>query len=284
MQGMEFLYLAMFVAGFAGSALIVWWMQRRASPVIAEEVELPTFVAPASDARASSVGAGTRPTPAEHLPAVVADLGAPPVAQLLFATRKSTGDRECPKCKRRFGETTVLCPFDATPLRSLHLRHKRTAPVADPGSRRPTCLSCGRRYERSARFCYHDGTPLSLDSPIEAPIVRACRSCGFESTDARSACGCGEPDLIEVDPSRSTVQMPTIPLMHCRRCDHVGDSSTTHCPNDAELLYPVMNVSMNALPATGIGPRRKVCETCGRRFSSAAQHCAYDGTKLLHLN
>lgn len=283
MQGLEFLYLAMFVIGFAGSAMLVWWTRRRVAGH--EEIEPTPPVAPLRTERRSTPFGGSSRPPTDKLPVVAPDIvEQPPIAQLLFATRKSAGDRECPTCKRRFGETTVLCPFDATPLQSVAIRHKRTTRPAVTGSRRPTCLSCGRRYESAAKYCYHDGAPLSADSPVEVPIIRACRDCGFETADTHKTCGCDAPDIVEVDPSRSGVQMPTIPMMHCRRCDHVAEPGATVCPEDGEMLYPVMNISLNALPPTGIGPRRKVCEKCGRKFSSSARHCAYDGTKLTHLN
>ena len=282
MQGLEFLYLAMLIVGFAGSAGLVWWTRRAAQA--GEDEVTTTYIAPPPERKTTGFGVSSRVTPTEQLPSITPDPQPQQIAQLIFSHRKSAGDRECPTCKRRFGETTVLCPFDATPLQSVGLRHKRTTRPAITGSRRPTCLSCGRRYESSAKFCYYDGNPLSGDSPAEVPIVRVCRACGSETTDAHATCGCSAPDVVEVDPSRTAVQMPTIPMMHCRRCNHVESSSKTHCPHDGELLYPVMNVSMNALPPTGIGPRRKVCEKCGKKFSSFAQYCAYDGTKLKHLN
>lgn len=284
MQGLEFLYLAMFVVGFAGSAIAVWL--RRAPPQIDRQLDpLPSSLSLRSESRNAPFASASRLTPLEPTPAVnLGPFEEAPIAQLLFATRKSSGDRECPHCKRRFGETTVLCPFDATPLKSMGLRHKRTTRPGLTGARRPTCASCGRRYESAAKYCYHDGAPLSADSPAEVPLVRVCRACGFESTEVNGRCSCDNPDLIEIDPSRSSIQMPTIPMMHCRRCDHVAEPGTTHCPDDRELLYPVMNISLNALPPTGIGPRRKVCEKCGRRFSSSARYCAYDGTTLKHLN
>lgn len=282
--GFELLYLAMFIVGFTGSGMLVWWTRRRSQQRQRLQEVVVGDTPRKFEALETPVPQSSRPT--ADYPALESDvLGTqPPIAQLLFTARKDVGDRECPKCKRRFGETAVLCPFDSTALRPVGLRHKRTTRPAVTGSRRPTCSSCGRRYESAAKFCYNDGKPLSDNSPDEVPIVRVCRACGFEAMDSRSTCTCEEPDFMEIDPSRSQIMMPTVPMMHCRRCDHVADGAQTHCPNDGELLYPVMNVSMNALPPTGIGPRRKVCEKCGRKFSSAAHYCAYDGSTLKHLN
>ncbi len=283
MQGLEFLYLALLLLGFFGSAALVWWTRR--ATLDAESEPVVPRIAPRTERKATPFGMASRLTPTEQLPAVAPEIiEQPAIAQLLFSRRKSSGDRECPSCKRRFGETTVLCPFDATPLLSVGLRNKRTTRPAFTGARRPTCLNCGRRYESAAKYCYYDGSALSAESPAEVPIVRVCRGCGSESTDVGKVCACATPDVVSVDPSRSVIQMPTIPMMHCRRCDHVENSTQTHCPHDGELLYPVMNVSMNALPPTGIGPRRKICDKCGRKFSSFARHCAYDGSKLKHLN
>ena len=274
----------MFAVGFAGSAGWVWWNRRREAANIEPDVEpTPVFEA-RSPAQQPTFATPVRATPAEQLPAVAADGDDhPPIAQLLFATRINAGDRECPTCHRRFSETTMLCPFDATPLEQP--KRRRTTRPAETQNRRPTCLRCGRRYESAARYCYHDGVRLSSDSPSEVPIISVCRTCGSESlTDEHHHCDCEDPELVEIDPSQSQVQLPTLPLLHCRRCDHVGMGIDAHCPNDGELLYPVMNVALNALPPTGIGPRRKVCEKCGRKFSSAARHCAYDGTRLTTLN
>ena len=284
MPGLEFLYLAMFIVGFVGSGALVWWSRRSAATIPREH--LAPAVVPPPELKSTTLTLASRPTRGEQLKAVTPEVvEKPAIAQLLFARRKSTGDRECPTCKRRFGETTVLCPFDATPLLSAGLRNKRMIRPAATASRRPTCSSCGRRYESAAKFCYHDGAVVTTETFAEVPIVRVCRACGTESTtENRSVCKCAEPDVIEVDASRTAIRMPTIPMMHCRRCDRIEDASTTHCPDDDEPLYPVMNVSLNALPPTGIGPRRKVCESCGRKFSSSASHCAYDGSRLKHLN
>lgn len=286
MPGLEVLYLAMFLLGFAGSAAIVWVARRkRREGLDALDEERGTDIYLAVPAPEMTPTTAARLTPTK-LPAVELDElpNRPPIAQLLFATSKRGDHKECPKCKRRFGETVVLCPFDSTPLRSLHLRSRRTTRPAVTGSRRPCCSGCGRRYEGAAKYCYHDGLTLSADSPSEVPLVRVCRTCGHETLDSGRPCDCDHPDMLEIDASRSSIQMPTIPLMQCRRCDYLTHGGETACPHDGELLYPVMNVQMNALPPTGIGPRRRVCEQCGRKFSTAANYCAYDGTKLKDLN
>ena len=286
MAGLEVLYLFMFVVGFSGSAVLVWLARRKGREALhlADEGASDElyFSTPSTEV---TTPVPSRATPTK-LPAVELDEwpSRPPVAQLLFATSKRGDHKECPKCKRRFGETVVLCPFDSAPLRSLHLRSRRTTRPATTTSRRPCCSGCGRRYEGAAKYCYHDGIALTADSPSEVPIVRACRTCGHETLDAAPPCECDQPDVVEIDPSRASIQMPTIPLMQCRRCDYLTAAGSTICPNDGELLYPVMNVQMNALPPTGIGPRRRVCEQCGRKFSTAANYCAYDGTKLKDLN
>ena len=286
MPGLEILYLSLFLIGVFASGLLMWWGRRRTDQGVARSLADPLdFTRPVEAPISLTTSAPSRATPTE-LPAVVVDdlSHRPPIAQLLFATGKRGDHKECPRCKRRFGETVVLCPFDSAPLRSLNVRARKTTRPAITGSRRPTCTSCGRRYESSAKHCYHDGTALSTDSPPEVPIIRACRNCGHESFERVAFCGCDDPEMVEIDPSRSAVQMPTIPLMHCRRCGFMSEPGTTTCPHDAELLYPVMNVQLNALPPTGLGPKRRVCEECGRKFSTSANYCAFDGSRLRDLN
>lgn len=285
MAGFEFLYLAMFLLGFGGSAALVWWGKRRAARVYQSEdyESVDHRVMPLVDeGRAPSP---SRATPADLSAAELEDPGSASIPQMLISSPRESGDRECPTCSRRYDETVVICPYDSTPLRPVGLRASRTARPAITGSRRPTCGSCGRRYQSSARYCYHDGARLSASSPSVVPIVRVCRTCGFETMDEHATCDCDAPEFVEIDPSSSQVEMPTIPMMHCRRCDYraIG-GAMTHCPNDGDLLYPIMNIRRNALPPTGIGPRRKVCTECGRKSSSAAEYCAYDGTKLEHFN
>lgn len=286
MPGLEILYLTLFLVGFAASAVLVWWgRRRRAAAFRAPQLDAELPARPAAQLTEITTPAPSRATPAE-LPAVVVDdlFERPPIAQLLFATGRRGDHKECPRCQRRFGETVVLCPFDSTPLKSLNVRPRRTARPAITGARRPTCGGCGRRYESAAKYCYHDGTQLSASSPAEVPVVRACRNCGHESFEFDGVCGCDEPEVVDVDPGRSAVQLPTIPLMQCRRCGHMSPPGTTRCPHDRELMYPMMNVQLNALPPTGIGPRRRVCADCGRKYSAAANFCAYDGRRLHDLN
>jgi hypothetical protein len=285
MAGFEYLYLTMFLLGFGGSAALVWWGRRRARNVYESEDYQsidPSVLPPGDGAHAR---APARPTPIELGATEVDESGSAPIGPMLASTSPGIGDRECPTCSRRFGEAMVICPHDSTPLEPVIPRSRRTARPALTGSRRPVCTSCGRRYQAAARHCYHDGARLTAESPAVVPIIRVCRDCGFETMDEYGSCDCETPDMVEIDPSDSQVVMPTIPMMHCRRCDFrsVG-GSTTHCPHDGDLMYPIMNVRMNALPPTGIGPRRKVCTECGRKSSPAAHYCAYDGTKLEHLN
>ncbi len=287
MPGLEIFYLAVFVVGFiASGALVVWDRRRRRARGVEAPLDNPEIEAFASRTSRATGSMPTRATPTE-LPAVVVDdlPTTPPIAQVLFAPGGRGGDhRECPTCKRRFGETLGICPFDSTPLRSLHPRVKRTTRPAITGRRRPTCTSCGRRFESAAKFCYHDGGSLTTESLAEVPVMRVCRSCGWETPARDGTCGCDEPHVIEIDPSRASVQLPTIPMMQCRRCGTLAPPGTIECVNDGELLYPVMNVELNALPPTGIGPRRRMCGQCGRQFSKGAHYCSYDGTRLSDLN
>lgn len=282
----QVLYFLVFLIAVSGLVARVLWTRHRRLLVYEAQPDADRAhgTRPLPVAETTSPGL-SRVTPTD-LPSIEFDQlpTQAPIAQLLFASASRGDHKECPRCHRRFGETVVLCPFDAAPLRALHARSRRTARPAVTGSRRPSCAGCGRRYESAASYCYHDGAALSADSPAEVPIVRACRACGFESLDPKARCACTHPDLVEVDPSRSQIQMPTIPIMECRRCDYMAAPSETYCPHDGALLYPVMNVQINALPPTGIGPKRRVCEQCGRKFSTAAHYCAYDGKKLRDLN
>lgn len=278
MQGLEIFYVLFFLAGTLGALGLVLFSrrydERRRLDRVMEAPEPPQLE------RQRAIK--TSPIPISATPALPAMVDEPKsVTQLILTQTRTAGDRECPTCRRRYGETMLVCPFDATPLELVGLR---SAETVRPSSDRPTCRQCGRRYESSARHCYHDGARLSTATRTDVPIVHACRSCGVERVDTIDSCGCDSPDIVRIDPSRTEVVLPTIPMMHCRRCDHVALPGTTHCEHDGELLFPVMNVAPNALPPAGIGPRRKVCPDCGRLFAAAAHYCSYDGTRLQHLN
>jgi len=283
------LYFLIFCVGFVGSAVLLYLRARKRYRNMKGELEDTEAVVgmTARSQPALEPAAPSRTTPLEQraIAAEDIDLGGSGAGLVFSVGRSLRSERECPKCKRQFDETTVLCPYDATPLVPRGGRGGRRERVPDDTAPRPCCLECGRRYERSARFCYHDGQALTPAREGDFPVFHVCANCGHETTDPNASCGCDEPRKLTVSPADDgTVVMPTIPMMRCRRCNYLGMPGQRHCPNDGELLLPVMNVHVNALPPTGLGPRRKICEKCGRQFSGSASYCAYDGSKLETLN
>ncbi|MEZ4462098.1 MAG: hypothetical protein R3E66_20735 [bacterium] len=202
------------------------------------------------------------------------------MAEVLVATTRSR-QRECPKCQRTFPESVVVCPHDATKL-SIRGDARHRVKVLD-GVRKPTCHSCGRRFEFGAKYCRFDGQRLSGESVERLAVVWVCRTCGDESLEEGHECAAG-CDVIKIDPSDARVIPPMIPMMICDACHRVASPEVTHCPDDNEVLRPMHNVRGDALAPLGVGPRRRVCKQCGRRYSGAARYCAHDGEKLVPLN
>ncbi len=208
----------------------------------------------------------------------------------LFALRTDGHAKECPACHRNFASWMAVCPVDATPLEDLIARRRagRSA-KGKTALQRLRCPSCERRFAEDARLCPYDGLQLVRDTAEEAavaPPTTICRSCGADVTDALGRiCHCGEDfDPLTLDPSDVSNRPPAVPLTVCPRCRAWGSFGQTHCPHDGELLMPVTELEANALPATGYGPRRKVCRTCGVHFSGAYLFCSFDGTELTSIH
>lgn len=202
--------------------------------------------------------------------------------------------RECPKCSRTFPATILVCPYDSVALRPAHKKtaRRRRQKRAD-GLERLVCTGCERRYGLGVDYCYHDGLPLMQDTrerADHAPTFKACEKCGWEgvadngSSDEAALCPNDGHELVAIDPSDSTHVQPTIPMTICPTCREYGKFGVAFCPNDGDVLMPVINMRVTEFPARGFGPRRKVCSECGTEHSGQAAYCSQDGSKLVSLN
>lgn len=242
----------------------------------------PERAEPAPDALATlarSIGAES-PTPANAL-ALQTARDTP-----LFAPRgEDHQKKECPACHRKYAAWMVVCPFDAQTLREPGPRHRPSRPARGAQTLpRKRCPFCERRFDEGALACPFDATPLvadTLEEAAQAPELTICRTCGKDLTELNEPCGCGEDaDVITLDPSDTSARTPTLPMTVCPQCRTYGQLGQTHCPRDGELLVPVTSIQANSLPATGHGPRRKLCSKCGTRFSGAYVFCTQDGSRL----
>jgi hypothetical protein len=201
------------------------------------------------------------------------------VQDILVSSRNR--QRGCPKCERRFSETYVLCPHDGTPLIVLDAHIKRVRIAGDVNL--PTCAECGRHYEGKARYCRKDGKELQKGLE-QAVRVEVCEACGAESSAGLTQC-CAEPQTYWVDPSNQTLSLPVFPMLICPMCHklHAQGASMT-CSEDGAELQPLIQLEHTTLAPLGVGPRRKICGHCGRRYSGAAHFCVMDGAELNVLN
>ncbi len=196
--------------------------------------------------------------------------------------------RECPRCSRMYPSTILVCPYDSTTLRPAHKPQRQRKLGKADGLERLVCTGCGRRYKPGVDYCYHDGLPLMQDTrerADHAPAFQACESCGWEGeADDERLCPNDGSDLVEIDPSDSTHVRPAIPMTVCPTCGQYGMPGQAFCPNDGDVLTPVLNMRVTEFPARGFGPRRKVCGECGAEHGRHASYCSNDGSKLVALN
>lgn len=253
-----------------------WWLNRRAHSEH-RRVVVEVATEPKTTPRRREKSAPYAVVTEQH---AAADAQRRGLADVLVSTSKSR-QRECPTCHRSFPDSVVICPHDASRL-SLRSDARHRVKVLD-GIRKPTCAACGRRYEHGARYCRFDGQRLNLDGSDRLSVVWVCRTCGDERLEDGHECepGC---EVVKVDPSDARVIPPMIPMMICDACHRVCGPEHTACPDDGEPLSPMHNVRVDALAPLGVGPRRKVCGACGKRYSGAARHCAFDGEKVRPLN
>jgi len=195
-------------------------------------------------------------------------------------------ERMCPECGESFPATVVMCPYDSTPLETID--DSRGARTGDETVlERQACPGCGRRYEPGPEFCYHDGMRLrqdTADGAKEAPIFRACETCGWEGADDRRLCPRDGQELTVVDPSDERKMSPPVPVLICPECEEYAGPGRARCPEDGAVLTPLDNAHTTELPGRGFGPRRKMCQECGETYSSAAEYCTRDGAELMPMN
>jgi hypothetical protein len=261
---------------FVSTAATRWWLTRRDERL--DGIGVVSFLPQqmASERRIEK----TSPLAAITETQAATDSARRTIADVLVAGGRGR-ERECPKCQRTFPESVVICPHDSSRL-SVRGDARHRVKVLD-GVRKPMCSSCGRRYEYGAKYCRFDGQRLSTNAVERLAVVWVCRTCGEEALEEGHTCadGC---EVNKLDPSDARVIFPMIPMMVCDSCHHVASPEVTHCPEDGDLLTPMVNVRSDALAPLGVGPRRKMCAACGRRFSGAARFCAYDGSRLSTLN
>lgn len=204
--------------------------------------------------------------------------------QIFFPADEKMPPRSCPRCDRTFPGLFEVCPFDKTPL--VEGRPSADKDVPTMLSRR-FCPECDRRFGPSSRFCYFDGARLRQDFvelSAQAPPLRLCRQCGFETFEKINHCPRDDHDLELLDPATQERIVPTIAMNHCYRCGHLGLPSETICPVDGTLMLPQLSARPTALPSTGYGSRRRICTTCGAQFGDAAHFCSFDGEDLRSIN
>ncbi len=207
--------------------------------------------------------------------------------QATFSIQPATPRRQCHRCDQFFDAHLETCPNDTCSLPHIHTAAATT--VNDPCNalQRTQCIECGRRYEDGTHYCYVDGMPLINDTAEDAEqadALKICRICGQESAYNHERCPHDNTELILINPSNLTRLTPAIPLLICSKCRQYAMPGTAFCPNDGELLTPLVNAKFAALPASGFGPRRKLCRKCGTRYSDACTFCSQDGTPLTPIN
>ena len=286
-------YLSVLAVGLGMAGAWAWRRRRNArgsSPFDASPVALPLL--PLPQQRTGGDVAGGRATPTSGIFAVKGltedrtDRLQPPPTPRLEAQRK-----ECPRCRRQFGPTLMLCPFDHQPLQSMVIVARRAGGGrhGDTKLARGMCPGCGRRYEHGASFCLYDGTPLVVDTAEDAeraPAFRVCPSCGRDGGREGSAtCAHDGAQLLVVDPGHDGEGAPPVlPVAFCPSCRHVGALGQAFCPHDGEVLIPRTHLQEQVFPHQGIGPERSLCKKCGRRYRGEARHCSSDGARLIDLN
>lgn len=200
--------------------------------------------------------------------------------QVLVAT-KHPRQRKCPTCSKSFHESLVICPNDQTPLvvQDELVQKKRVVEAREL----PTCPECARRYDSGANFCRADGKKLVVGAE-HALSVWVCLHCGDESAHVLKKC-CASPEVVKVDPSSTEYVTPLLPLMSCPMCHGVtSHSASLVCAIDATPLIPMLNLKRTCIAPLGVGPRRRICERCGRQHSKSAKYCAHDGSVLKEMN
>lgn len=260
----------------ASTTVTRWWLGRR-DERLARNHAIP-FSPPRASIEAKREATG--PFSAITETQATTDAARRTIAEVIVTSGRGR-ERECPQCQRTFPESVVICPHDSSRL-SVRGDARHRVKVLD-GVRKPMCSACGRRYEFGAKYCRFDGHKLSSNAAERLTIVWVCRTCGDEALEEGHECTQGA-EIQKLDPSDARVILPMIPMMACDSCHHVASPEVTHCPEDGDLLHPMLNVRADALAPLGVGPRRKVCTACGRRFSGAARFCAYDGERLTTLN
>lgn len=281
--GVEIALAAVLIAGLLVAIWWVWQFYGRQEDALDAPRHAPTegpFVDPditGSPRPAMPEGGRLRPSTKQ---------GEMAPEKLFFSSDSELPERRCPECERTFPGVFEVCPFDTTRL-ELNASAESTAEGARLLPRR-VCRQCDRRYELTARYCYHDGRELEHDRDRrdrDLPSFRICRNCGWESkaTDS-SQCDCSTPSIAVLDPSKRGRITPAFPFNRCRQCGYIASPDQIECPVDGALLLPELSAQLTVLPPTGHGTRRRICTECGAQFGGQCSYCAYDATPLVDIN
>lgn len=272
MPNLYLILFLVFVVSIAAGWLVYFNLQRVQGAVPSSDSRVPKLKPPVREPSGGSAKAG------------ILSLGTPEtqtkVVQEILVTSRNR-QRTCPKCERKFGETYVLCPHDGTQLVALDAHIKRV-PIAQD-TNLPTCVECGRHYDAGAKYCRKDGKELKKGLEL-AVRLEVCESCGAESSLGLTEC-CDSPRTHWVDPSNPKFTLPLFPMLICPMCHSVhAQGASMTCSEDGAQLQPLIQLEHSTLAPLGVGPRRKICGHCGRRYSKAAHYCAMDGGSLTSLN
>lgn len=188
------------------------------------------------------------------------------------------------KGSRKQGANEALASPEPGPSRSVVVQPQGVDRLDTTVSVR-VCPRCERRYDIGATFCPQDGATLE-DFEDRLPLLNTasplvCTECGKEQASG-TFCPEDGARLVSRDPDADGyVPMPVVVCPRCHREFLHGEGS---CPDDGEVLLPVVGRKTGGLPMTGIGPKSKICAECGTRYSSEATFCGKDGSSLVNLN
>ncbi len=150
-----------------------------------------------------------------------------------------------------------------------------------------SCPECSQLYEVGTLFCPYDGQQLhrmeddpSLLSEEEAEMI--CPVCSTEHEPGQWFCVHDQARLVPKDPA--TGAFVPAPIMFCPTCHDEYAPDKRRCPEDETALLPMSGRRTCGLPASGVGPKRRICPDCGHRYPIEAQFCAFDRARLMNIN
>jgi hypothetical protein len=158
---------------------------------------------------------------------------------------------------------------------------------------RMRCPECRRSFEAGTLFCPFDGCACSRDQFAAVELVvlatrtKVCPECKATYGSDVLSCERDETRLVTQISDARQGYVSVRAVVICARCqlEQAMDAATcARCQQPLAAAQVLSGRLTAGYPLRGVGPKTRICTSCGVSYAEGLSFCGRDGSKLTTLN